>query len=92
MDCLSFFVFDTTAVHGIGYEHYTLVKFAIVPRLIAEAEAKAEVIDKAKKTRQHLCADYKRNPFSLLQDLCIYVSFQQRENASRQKKVYKDDI
>jgi hypothetical protein len=78
MDGLSFFVVDITAVDGIGYEHYMLVKFAILPRLIAEAEAKAEVIDKAKKTRQHLCADYKRNPFSLLQDLCIYVSFQQR--------------
>ena len=76
MVCLSFFVVDITAVDGIGYEHYMLAKFAITPRLIAEAEAKAAVIDKAKKTRQDRCADYKRNPFSLLKDLCIYVSLQ----------------
>jgi hypothetical protein len=73
MDGLSFFVFGITAVDGIGYEHYMLVKFAIVPRLIAEAEAKAEVINKAKKTRQLIWADYKSNPSSLLQDLSIYV-------------------
>jgi hypothetical protein len=51
-----------------------LAKFAIMPRLIAEAEAKAEAINKAKKTREDLFADYKRNPFSLLEDLFIYVS------------------
>ena len=45
-----------------------------MPRLIAEAEAKAEAINKAKKTREDLFADYKRNPFSLLEDLSIYVS------------------
>ena len=48
MVCLSFFVVDITAVDGIGYEHYMLVKFAIMPRLIAEAEATAEAINKAK--------------------------------------------
>jgi hypothetical protein len=74
MVCLSFFVVDITAVDGIGYEHYMLVKFAIMPRLIAEAEAKAEAINKAKILREDLFADYKRNPFSLLEDLFIYVS------------------
>ncbi len=54
---VSFFVVDITAVDGIGYEHYMLVKFAIMPRLIAEAEAKAGVINKAKKTRQLIWAD-----------------------------------
>ena len=73
MPAITFFVVDITAVDGIGFEHYKLIKFSILPRLLAEAEAKAYVIDNVKKARQLTWATYKSNPFSLIQDILLYV-------------------